>query len=168
MQTLEIGRVSRPHGLAGELRVALHWAESSALQHVRRVWLRTPDGAARRYEVRSSRGANKAVLLAVEGVGDRDSAEALRGAAVLVERSELPPLEVGEYYLSDLLGAAVVAPGGEIGRVVEVRTHPSVDSIVIDSGDGRLREQPLAAVWLEEVDVAKGRIVLTSEDGLID
>ena len=149
------------------MRVYPHNSQSSALETVQRVELVLPE---RRqvFEVEQARRAGKAVLLRFSGLSGRDAAEAWRGATVWVFRDELEPLEPGEYYLVDLIGATVVGPEGQLGRVVDLALHPSVDCIVIERGDGRRCEQPLLEPWLEQVDVAAGIVRLSSEEGIID
>jgi 16S rRNA processing protein RimM len=166
--TLEVGRVARAHGVRGELKVSLHWADSDALLQVQTVILVAADGERRTAEVESARSANRSVLLKLSGVDDKDAADALRGAGIHVLRDELPAPAPGEYYLSDLVGATVLAPDGEIGQVVEVRTHPSIDAIVIRTPAGKLVEQPLAEHWLEAVDLDARCVRLSSSDGLIE
>jgi 16S rRNA processing protein RimM len=164
---VEIGRVTRPHGVRGEVRVQLHWAGSDTLENVDEITLVPRRGPPAVYRVLSARHADKAVLLRLEGVGDRDRAEALRGAGVSVPRELLPPVEDGEYYLCDLIGAAVVAPSGPVGEVVEIRVHPSVDTLVIKAPDGTLLEQAIVEPWILSVDTARKVVELSSTDGLI-
>lgn len=166
MSLIELGRVARPHGVRGEVRVRLHWEGSSTLLEVGEVVLRRGSAEqVRRLE--RARRAGKAVLVKLEGVDGREEAGLLRGVAVCVPREVLPALEEGEYYLSDLVGARVVAPAGEVGEVVEVRVHPSVDTIVIRSPEGRLLEQALAEPWIQSIDPAAGLVELTTTEGLI-
>jgi len=164
---IEIGRVSKAHGVRGELKVVLHWAESDSLEHVGEVFLGKPSAAPRKFEIRALRPAGRVVLLSLAGIDDRDTAEGLRGAAVLVSRADLPPLEPGEYYLCDLVGASVESPEGIVGEVVEVRMHPSVDTLIVRAPDGRLYEQPLAEPWILSVDTGGKRVELRDRGGLI-
>jgi len=168
---LAIGRVARAHGLRGELRVEPFFEGSDALEQVSELWLsqksELPDGAAR-YAIEWARPVPRAYLVKVEGVVERNGAEALRGATVWVARSELPePAENGEYYLVDLLGAKVVGPAGEVGTVIEIATHPSVDALVIRTPDGRSVEQPLVPDWVARVSVPEKLVELTTLEGLI-
>ena len=101
-------------------------------------------------------------------MNDRDAAQALTGARVLVPRSELPPLAEGEAYLVDLVGAEVVAPDGVIGEVVDIAVHPSVDTLVIRRPDGKLVELALLPAFVAKLDAAGRRVELTSRDGLIE
>ena len=164
---VELGRVTRPHGVRGEVRVQLHWAPSETLENVREVTLMRGEDELGVRRVESARRADKAVLVRFEGVKDRDAAEALRGLRVCVPREALPAPEEGEYYLCDLIGATVTSPQGIVGRVTEVRVHPSVDALVIEAPDGRQFEQVIAEPWISRVDTARKLVELSSEEGLI-
>jgi 16S rRNA processing protein RimM len=165
-QFLELGHVAKAHGLRGEVRVHLHWAESTALEDASELWLETPKGRTR-YEVEGTRGSVKALLLKLRGVDDRTQAEALQGSVILAERSELEALEPGEYYLADLVGALVVAPDGEVGVVEGVELYPTADTLLIRTKDQQLLQQPLVEPWIEHVDVAAKRVLLRNREGLI-
>lgn len=167
MKLVELGRVGRPHGIRGEVRVQLHFAQGDTLLGVASVVVSQKGKADRTYGVISARPAGKGVLLALEGVEDRDAADLLRGATISVPRGELPEPEEGEYYLCDLMGARVVGPSGDVGEVIEIRVHPSVDCLVIQTPDGKTLEQPLVEPWIERVDVEEGIVELSSTDGLV-
>src|SRR5262249_7290243 len=116
-----------------------------------------------------ARPTPKGVLLSLGGVHDRTAAESLQGWHVSVERAALPPLEEGEYYLCDLVGAEVLGPGGaRLGRVVDLRIYPSIDALLIERAEGGFAEQPLVEPWLEGVDVAARQVVLSSTDGWLE
>lgn len=166
--SLAVGRIARPHGVRGELKVHLYWSESTSLLAVKEVLLQPTEGAARAFAVQAVRPTPRAHLLKLAGVDDLTAAEAWRGAEVRVEREQLPALEPGAYYLADLVGARVIGPQGEIGVVVEVRPYPTVDCVVVEDATGRRREQPLVEPWLRGVDAAAGVIELVSLDGFVD
>lgn len=156
--------MQKPHGIRGELKVRLHWSESTALQDVNRVWLALDGQPPKEYALEGARPGSQSLLVKLVGIDDANAAELLRGAAVHVERQ---PLEPGEYYVVDLVGATVSGPDGVIGEVVEIRPYVTVDTLVIRTPEGSLVEQPLVDDWLGEVDAAAGRVVLVSTDGLI-
>lgn len=167
---LSIGRVARAHGLKGELRVELYFESSEALEHVERLLLsQKPETAAggRDYEIEWARAVPKAYLVKLSGVDDRNGAEALRGQTVWVARAELPATDEEEYYLVDLIGAQVRGPEGDVGTVIEIATHPSVDALVIRTADGRTVEQPLVPDWILRVSVAEKLVELSTLEGLI-
>ena len=163
---LEVGRVSKAHGITGELRIVPHWESSDALERVSELWLTLKDQRAV-YDVERARAVPRAYLVKLRGVDDRNAAEALHGATVSVPRSVMPPLEPGEYYLIELVGAKVIGPEGEVGEVSAVVSHPTVDVIVVRLPDGKSAEQPLSEPWLSSVDVNARQVILSSLDGLM-
>jgi 16S rRNA processing protein RimM len=165
---IEVGRIARAHGVRGELRVLLHWSESDSLLAADEVFVQLPGAESRVMKVESARRADRAILLKLSGVSDRDLATALRGATISVARADLPAAGAGEFYLCDLIGARVVDPAGEIGVVLEIRGHPSVDCLVIRTDDGRQVEQPLVTPWFERVDLEARCVYLSGRDGLIE
>lgn len=153
--------------MRGWVKAHVYWSGSDALLEVGAVLVTVQGEAAVWRDIEEARRADKTVLLKLAGVNDRDAAEALRGATLALERAQLPPLEEDEYYLCDLVGAKVSVGGELYGEVVEVRTHPTLDSIVIRTKDGQVVEQPLAEPWLEKVDTRAGEVTLANLDGVI-
>jgi 16S rRNA processing protein RimM len=164
-ERLEIGRILKPHGLRGELRVQLYWDDSDAFDQVEEVLLLGQTPELRR--VVSVRSGAKGVLLTLDGVTDRDGAELLRDVVIAVERAKLQPPAADEYYLVDLIGAVVLAPDGVVGRVVEIAQHPSCDAIVIETDAGERLEQALLDPWIESIDDRAKEVRLFSRDGLM-
>jgi 16S rRNA processing protein RimM len=163
-----MGRIARAHGITGELEVRPDWEHSRGLLAAAEVMLEAESGALETRRVLSSRQTPKGILLRLEGIDDRNAAEARSGNVLRVARDMLPKLKDGEYYLCDLVGAKVASPEGVIGAVIEVQMYPSVDALVIEAEDGARFEQPLLDEWLARVDVAGGEIVLASREGLIE
>lgn len=156
---VEVGVVARPHGVRGELRVALHDDGSTALSTAKSVLLGDT-----RYPVASARPVKGAVLLCVDGVSDRDAADALRGVTVSVDRGDLD-LRDGDVLLADLIGFRVeLADGSAWGEVVEISTGPQ-DRLVIVDGDVE-RMLPIVDEFVVDIDVEAGVIIVEPPDGL--
>jgi 16S rRNA processing protein RimM len=83
--------------------------------------------------------------------------ETERGAAIELDRSELPEPDEGEYYAFELVGLEVREVGGEsLGRVTEVSSGPANDVLELDTG----LALPLVDACVQEVDLDAGRIVV--------
>jgi 16S rRNA processing protein RimM len=162
-----LAEVLRPHGVGGELRLKVYNLDSRELFGRQELTLVTADGEARCLRVESLRDVPGAVLLRLEGVGDRDAAEALRGARIEVPRDELGPPDEGEYYIADLIGCEVIVGGERLGVVRDVVSYPTCDALVIvrDGAEsaGSL-EVPLHDAYVEAVDVVARKIVLSHVD----
>lgn len=165
-----LAEVARPHGVRGELRLRPFNRDSDLLLELDEVLVRFPDGEEHEVSVDSARRANDAILLKLHSVDNRDRAADLRGALVCARRSEFPQLEPGEFYVCDVEGARVVlgGPGGpELGRVMDLRSYPSVDVLVVAAADGGLPwEVPLVHGVVESMDVSGGMVMLATFDGL--
>jgi 16S rRNA processing protein RimM len=158
---VEVGVVTRPHGVRGELRVVPHQPDSTTLLDADAVWI---DGA--RHEVVGARSTKDAILLRLAEISDRDVAAELRGAPVAVPRAQLDLVD-GEILLADLVGCQVVTSGGDAwGEVVRIETGPQ-DRLVIDpGGGGRERQLPLVDEFVRSIDLEARLITIDPPDGL--
>jgi 16S rRNA processing protein RimM len=164
---LEIGVVTRAHGLGGQLRVKLFAAAEDVLEQVRAVRLRHADGREQDHDIRRVQPGSKGLpVLELAGCTNRNAAEALRGAAVLVHRDALPPLQTDEFYLADTVGCAVeLADGTSLGRVAEIGDNGAQPLLMIRHGE-RLYNVPAVPEFV--VDFDGQRLVLELPDGLLE
>ena len=153
---VELGVITRPHGVRGEVRVHPWNPDSTLLAELESVLLLEETGP-RRVRVESARKMPKVFVLTLEGVRGVEAAEALRGVHIGVPRDELPELEEDEVYLVDLVGLAVTQGGRRIGEVVEVLEYPSIECLRVECEDG-FREIPLNRPWVEDVDLEAGEV----------
>lgn len=164
---LELGVLGRPHGVRGALHMRLHNPDSDAFDTLKRLLIETERGGREELRIASVEARPKSWVLTFQGVATREQAEVLTGRRVFALRSELPALAEGEYYLMDLIGCRVYLGAEEIGRVSGVRGDPTVDTMIIELVDGTLVEQPVLPVWVQDVRVAEGRVVLASTEGFV-
>ncbi|MCX6019909.1 MAG: ribosome maturation factor RimM [Chloroflexi bacterium] len=160
-----IGRITRPHGIVGEVKVQLEPEYLDALdpKHVRRVYLGDADAAT---GVKSARMHQGAMLLKLEGVDDRNAAEAMRATLVRLDRQDLPALPTGEFYATDLVGMHVFDMDGvELGVLAEVLATGSNDVFVVTRPQGELL-LPVIDSCVKEIDPAALRIRVVVPDGL--
>jgi len=168
LNEVEIGRVVKAHGIRGEVGVLLHREESDLLERIQAATLIRTDGTSVHTRIERVSRMGRGYRVKFLGYNDRDAAERIHGAVLLVPREVLPPLPADESYLIDLVGARVVGPEGEsVGRVIAVQSYPSVDSVVIERPDGSIVEQPLVENWVCSVDAKQCQIQLSSLDGFL-
>jgi 16S rRNA processing protein RimM len=165
-----LAEVMRPHGVRGELRLRPFNRDSDLLLDVEEVLVRFPDGDAQEVSVDGARRANEAILIKLHSVEDRDRADELRGAVLCVRRAQFPELEAGEFYACDVEGARVLVGEGderELGRVMELRSYPTVDVLVVAASDGgRAWEVPLVDGIVDAVDLGAGVVRLKTLEGV--
>jgi 16S rRNA processing protein RimM len=163
---LAVGRVIKPHGVNGEVRV-----EPMTDQPERFGWLESVfvgEHKPRRVGVISARRHGNFVLLKLDGYPTRTEAELLRNELLQVPEDEAIPLEEGEYFLHQLLGLEVVTESGRhLGHLTNVLETGANNVFIIDGPGGELLVPDIPDVVLE-VNVAGGRIVIRPLPGLLD
>jgi 16S rRNA processing protein RimM len=126
------------------------------------------ESGARVMTLRVTGRAGQAVIAEIDGVTERDGAEALKGMRLYVARTALPPPGEDAYYHGDLLGLAVeLAQGGALGRVSAVHDHGALDMIEIERDDGATVLLPFTRAAVPLVDIAGGRLVVDPPPGLL-
>lgn len=127
-QPVTLAAIIGAHGVSGEVRLKLFGEGAESLKSYKSF-----DAVGRMLTLKSVRpGPNGAVARFAE-IGDRGAAEALRGTALTVPRSALPPLAEGEYYHADLIGLPCTSSSGEaLGTIVAVENFGAGDIIEVE------------------------------------
>ena len=113
------------------------------------------------HEVAAVGTPGKHIVVRLVGIEDRNSADPLTGAKVLVHRADLPALENDEYYDFELLGATVEsAAGQQLGTVVEILPTGANQVYVVRSNNGDEILVPAFFGAVIEVNRAEKRIVV--------
>lgn len=161
-----VAEIARPHGVRGELRLRVYSGDPALLVRRPPIKLRGEDGKITSGTILSTRHADKALLVMLEGVADRNAAEAMRGKEVLVERDAFAPLEEDEFYAVDIEGArAELVTGEAIGTVTGLGSYPTCDVLLIEH-EGKRLEVPLLPHFVESVDVGAKLVRILTLEGI--
>jgi 16S rRNA processing protein RimM len=190
---IELGRIADPYGIKGWLNILPHSADSAALKNAKIWFIQLPvvggfAASVRAANASSAKGIKpspptdlKAVRIAqskmhsgrvvveIQGLSDRNLAEALKGGSIWVSRSQFPPLKKGEYYWIDLVGLSVMnREGACLGTVDEVMDHGAHPILVVtpmpsDAVDETAAPTeeiliPFVPVYIDEVSLADKKI----------
>lgn len=162
---LAVGRVLRPHGVTGELRVEILTDYPERLAELKYLYV---GPTYRRYTVKGVRFHQGLLLLRLAEIVDRNAAELLRGQLVSVALEDAVPLEEGEYYHYQLLGIQVSTEAGELlGEIVEVLEAPAANDVYVVHG---LRGEVLIPAIREIVqvlDLEGRRLIIRPMPGLL-
>ncbi len=140
-QPVTLAAVAGAHGIKGEVRLKLFAQSADSLARHAQV-----DVGGRALTLQSVRAGGGGAVARFAEIGDRSAAEALRGQALTVPRSALPPLGEGEYYHADLIGLPCVGPEGEpLGSVVAVENFGAGDILEIETSGGKRSMVPFRA-----------------------
>ncbi|MBU6259047.1 MAG: ribosome maturation factor RimM [Burkholderiales bacterium] len=175
---VEVGRIVGAWGIKGALKVLPYASDPQALFSSRRWYILPPEAAAgvpaskraspwpTLLRVVGAKEHGDGVVATVHDIADRDAAEALKGARVLVPRSSFPTPGDGEFYWVDLIGLAVRNRAAvELGSVVGLlETGPHcvlrVRGAASDAGEILI---PFVDAYVDGVDLAARRITVDWE-----
>lgn len=163
-----VGRIGRPHGIRGEVTVEVRTDEPETCF--------APDcslfvnGSERTLLVARSHWHSGRLLIAFDGVADRNQAEALRGLLLEIERpDDAVPEDPEEFYDHSLVGCTVAMTDGDvIGTVREVVHLPAQDLLAVTLADGREALVPFVQAIVPQVDIAARTVVIDPPPGLLD
>jgi 16S rRNA processing protein RimM len=98
-------------------------------------------------------------------VQTRDQAEALRGLKLYIARADLPEPDDDEFYVTDLIGLAVVSPDGEpLGKVKAVQDFGAGDLLEVQPEHGATWYLPFTREAVPEVRIDAGEVVAVKPD----
>lgn len=159
-----VGRVTRAHGVKGEVAVLV----------LSEVEDRFAPGSVVRLEggrvltVRESRPHRGRLLVTFREIADRERAERLRDAYLFVPESEVPELPEGAYWPHQVEGCEVVIEAGRSLGVIRQIIHTAANDVwsaVTEAGEETL--VPALRDVVVSVDVAGKRVVVREVPGLI-
>ncbi|MBF0175793.1 MAG: 16S rRNA processing protein RimM [Magnetococcales bacterium] len=166
---LTLGRLIGAFGVHGEVRVQTFTEDPERLLGFPEWYLEFPEKGSRRKVavVSGRRHGEGAVVVRLAGVATREEAQLLAKARVLVERTQMPEPEEGQFYWADLEGCRVVTGDGlHLGTVQSMMATGANDVMVMTTPDGTERLLPFNREVVETVDLPQRMITVQLMPGL--
>jgi len=162
---LVVGRIVRPWGVRGELKVEILTEDPARFEQLEAVYVGPQFVSYRLEGARLHRGV---VLLKLAGCDDRNAAEGLRDLLVQVAMEDALPLKEGEYWVHQIVGLEVWTTEGDLlGLVQEVLETAANDAYVVRDRSGREVLIPALRSVVLEIDLAAGRMLVELPEGLM-
>ena len=119
--------------------------------------------------VKELRYYNSHPVLFLEGIENRETAEPLIKAILLVDQNlEELPVEPYAWYDQQLVGLKVIRDGQEVGEVVRVEHFPAQDMLIVLTWDDREVMVPFVKAIVPSVDIAAKTVTITPPNGLFE
>lgn len=152
-----VGAIAAAHGVRGLVRVKSFTADPKSVASYGEL---SDERGLRHFRLTLQGQAKDGVIARIDGIDDRDAAEALKGTRLFVDREALPALaEEDEFYQTDLVGLRVEARDGKtLGRVKAVLNFGAGDLLEIE-GEGVSLMLPFTRQVVPLVDLPGGRLV---------
>ncbi len=152
-----LGTIGNPHGVKGAVRIKTYTAEPAAIAEYGVL----ADKQGQTFEITDCRPDRAGIVARIKGVDDRNTAEALKGTDLYVDRAVLPEPADDEFYYSDLIGLAVTDKAGDIiGTIKAVFDHGAGEFLEITPPTGQTWLIPFTNDAVPVIDIEAGRIVV--------
>lgn len=169
-RVVSVGRILKPHGVRGEVKVAPMTDDLARFKRLGRVFCELSSGERLTLNVESSRTAGAdTVLLRFKEYATPEAADVLRNALIQVPRSESPPLPQGKVYFADMVGltAKNQMTGDLLGTVTAIVSAGN-DLLEIKQPDGSELLIPWVDAFVSRIDMEAREIWITPLPGLLE
>ncbi|NBR64480.1 MAG: ribosome maturation factor RimM [Actinobacteria bacterium] len=171
--SLRVGRLLKAHGLKGAIKLELYTdAPNERFVPGATFNLQVPETSpwfGQTVTVKELRWYNAQPVLFLEGIEDRNQAETLIKAIMLVHQDldELPT-EPDAWYDQQLVGLNVLRDGVEIGSILRVEHYPAQDMLIVGTKDDKEVMVPFVKAFVSKVDIEAKTITVTPPAGLFE
>ena len=162
-----VGVIANTHGIRGEVKVFPTTEDPQRFKGMKEILLDTGKEKLE-LEVASVKFFKNLVILKFKGIDNINDIEKYKGMDLLVTRENAIPLEEGEYYIADIIGAKVVTEDGEdFGVLKDVLTTGANDVYVVEH-EGKEVLLPVIPDCVLARDMEQKLVTIHVMKGLLD
>lgn len=169
MDYLEAGKIVNTHGLRGEVKI-VPWTDTpDTFEDIPYVFIKKKSGE-EKLTVKSVKYQKGNIIVKFAEINSIEDAEKYRNAVLLVDRSVMPELPEGSYYITDLIGLPVyeMTDGRLLGTIQDVYSTPSNDIYEVK----REGQKPLLIPVIDDIeriiDLDNKKVTVKLLEGLED
>lgn len=160
-----VGKVVKPHGVRGALKV-LPYGETLAELDAGERLFSIEGGSQRRLTLVNLRLQNRVLIAQFDEIDTRELAEALAGKDLFIDKGRLPKLPSGEYYHFQLIGLSVQTIQGEVLGTLSAVLETGGNDVYVVENEGKELLIPAIEEVISEVDLPNGKVVVDLPEGL--
>lgn len=162
---LMVGKLHRPHGVRGEMIMAVMTDFPERLKSGVQVFIGVEHQP---MKIKSMRHHNRGLLVTLEGFSSREEVDHLRNKEVFVSAADRPPLPEGEYYMHQILGLQVITDEGqELGVISDWIETGANGVLVVRNAEGKEILLPDIDDVVLKIDLDAGQMTVHILEGLI-
>jgi 16S rRNA processing protein RimM len=164
---ITIARVMKTQGRRGEVAVEMFSDFPERFEDRRRVFALNAQDQRRELQIEDFWPHKDYMVLKFAGVDSINDAETLLKCEIQVPATERTKLDEG-WYVSDLVGCAVIDNGREIGEVAKVEFGAGEAPLLIVRQGNLEHMIPLSEPYTKRVDTAGKKIELLLPEGMLE
>ena len=165
---LQVGVITSTHGIRGEVKVFPTTDDPSRFEDLKEVVLDTGKEY-RKLAIEGVKYFKQFVILKFKGIDNINDIEKYKGADLFVTRDQAVPLDEGEYFICDVIGAKVVTDNDEeLGLIKDVLQTGANDVYVVTGTDGKEILLPVIPDCVLDINTDDKIVKVHVMPGLID
>ena len=164
MEKIKLGQIVTAVGIKGEVKVYPYTDIPERFEEIDALMIESKPA-----KINGVRYMKNMVILRLEGVDDRNAAEALRGKNLYIDRKDMWEMPEDTYLVKDLLGMTVMDPeGNRVGKLVNVIQNSAQDLYEIEREDGKTFLLPAVGEFVQTVNLNKRIMIVRLIEGLVE
>ena len=164
MEKIKLGQIVTAVGIKGEVKVYPYTDIPERFEEIDSLMIESKTA-----KINGVRYMKNMVILRLEGVDDRNAAEALRGKNLYIDRKDMWEMPEDTYLVKDLLGMTVMDPeGNRVGKLVDVIQNSAQDLYEIEREDGKKFLLPAVGEFVQTVNLNKRIMIVRLIEGLVE
>ena len=163
MDWISVGRVTRTHGLKGELKFFPADRDEIVIKSGQRIKF-----GENQSKIESVRGVKSPFIVKFDGVNSIEAAKNIAGQEVLVAREDFEPLPEGEYYRFEIEGLKVYDNTGRYYGVVEEVIATGSNDVYAVRDEGKEWLIPMIDSVVKTIDLEQGKLIFHCIEGLFE
>lgn len=169
MDLFRVGVYSNTHGIKGEIKVFPTTDDITRFDYLREIVMDCGKEGMKEFTVSSCRYFKNMVIMKIKGIENINDIEKYKGADIYVTRENAQPLEEGEFYIADIIGATVVSDEGEtLGELTDCLQTGANDVFVVKLSNGKEGLFPVIEECVLDVNTEEKKVVVHVMKGLLD
>ncbi len=154
---IEMGQLGAPYGLSGWLKLRSYTCPANNITHYTN-WYLHEKNTWKPVEILAIKPYHKLFIAKIATVDAPERAALLTNKQIGIDRQELPQLEQGQYYWSDLIGLSVINQQQQtLGKIDHLFETGSNDVIVVKNGK-QSHLLPYHTSVVQSIDLEQGQM----------
>ena len=162
-----VGVIANTHGIRGAVKIFPTTDDVKRFDYLKEAYIDAGKEKIK-VEVSNVRYFKNLVIVKFKGIDNINDIERYKGKDLLVTRENALPLEEGEYYLADIIGANVYTEDGILFGSLEDVIETGANLVYSVQHEGKEVLLPVIDDCVKEVNVEEKKVIIHIMKGLLD
>lgn len=162
-----VGVIANTHGIRGEVKIFPTTDDVKRFDYLKEAYIDAGKEKIK-VEVSNVRYFKNLVIVKFKGIDNINDIERYKGKDLLVTRENALPLEEGEYYLADIIGANVYTEDGNLFGSLEDVIETGANLVYSVQHEGKEVLLPVIDDCVKEVNMEEKKVIVHIMKGLLD